>query len=212
MPIFTTSQNRPVEHCHLGRPPHCEVAELTQDRIDRIRRIIRREHPQAVEVAAPTNTYNCIGYAFADSHGIFLEQDPFLIDDYVEASFDNAAENDVVIYRTGSGAFAHVAVVTSVGGGRITKLRSKWGRMSELLHTIDDVDSSYGRAASLHRPRPGFQPFARLPADEELPALTGSASFAVSGSEKEMPEFESTEEAIRWALGRILDPDVNIRV
>lgn len=212
MADFTTSQGRRVLHCHLGHTPQCEAAELSAAKINRHRNFLKQHHPNAVEVASPTATYNCIGYALARSHGFFLKYEEFFTDDYTEASFNSPAKGDVVRYNRNSGAFGHVAVVTRVGNGRIIRVRSKWGKMSELSHKLDDVDPEYGRPAALLRPRSGVVPLMGLVDDEEMPDHTGVARSVTLRGGEEMPEYESTEAAIHWALERISDPDVFIRV
>jgi hypothetical protein len=212
MGIFTTSEGRRVPHCHLGQTDECEATPLSAVRIARMRNIVKRDHPNAVEVMAPTNEYNCVGFALARSHGWFNFPEPFFTDDYDEVSFNSPAKGDVVRYNRSSGAFGHIAVVTQVSNGQITRLQSKWGKMAVLSHTLTDVDVEHGEPVALLRAQAGVVPFVDLIADEEMPEPVGVAPSVALGGGEEMPEFASTEEAIQWAVGRISDPDVYIRV
>jgi hypothetical protein len=213
MGAFRTSQRRLVWHCHLGQTPECAAAELEQDKIQLIRNSLSQDHPDAFETNPPTNRYNCVAYALARSHGWFNWPARLFADDYTTASFHSPARGDVVRYhRELSGAFAHIAVVTRVSNGRITRVRSKWGNWSELSHCLKDVDPEYGRPTILLRPRRGVVPFPDLPDDEDMPECAEAGPSVLLTGGEEMSEFASTEEAIRGALERISDPRVYIRV
>ena len=211
MSTFTTSKSHPVSHCHLGQAP-CKTTDHSPAHVAKILDWVSRHHPNATVTNPPTNRYNCIGFALARSHGWFHEFEPFYADDYVNASFASPAEGDVMEYRR-EAAFMHVAVVTRVSNGRIVRVRSKWANGPELSHAPDDHLEDYGEPSRLLRPRPGVVPFLIL-TEEEEEALepVGEARSAALRGDEEMSDFESTEEAIQWALGRISDPDVYIRV
>ena len=218
MSVFQTSRERAVEHCHLGLSPQCESDELTAAKIEEYRAAQMENHPDAREIRPPTNRYNCVGYALARSHGWFNFQQPFFTDDYTEASFDSPARGDVVKY-TRLGAFMHVAVVTQVIDGLIIRVRSKWGSAAELSHRLDGVGRRYGKPTALLRPRPGVVAFPDLPEEEELSRETViviasaiSVTSVISRGDEEMPEFNSTEEAIQGALESISNPRVYVEV
>lgn len=208
---FTTSQGRQVLHCHLGQGWGCVDVDLTPAEIKALRNNVKKFHPDAVEINPPTHRYNCVAHALARSHGWFNYPERLLNDDYDEVSFDSPARGDVVRYFR-RGAFMHVAVVTRVSGGEIVRVQSKWAYSSELSHALNDVGPDYGSPTDLFRPRPGVLPFAALPDDKAMPEIISVAPPVVFRGGEEMPEYNSTEEAIQGALARISDPDVYLRV
>jgi hypothetical protein len=187
----------------------CAAFDLTPAEIAKYREAVKQSFPDAREIRPPTHKYNCVGYALARSHGWFNCYRPFFTDDYNEASFDSPRKGDVVEYRR-EGVFMHVAVVTRVENGRITRVRSKWSYYAELSHRPEDV-SDYGKPTIVRRPRPGVVPFTLLEDDEDMSETAEAAPIEAARGGVEMPEFKSTEEAISGALERISDPMVLFR-
>lgn len=213
MGVFKTTQMRVVTHCHIGMTPKCAAAELTPAEVQQARDEAARFNLDACEVKPPTNAYNCIGFAFARSHGWFNEHVIFCLDDCEVASFLTPAEGDIVTY-TRSCALIHVGVVIRVTNGQIARVRSKWSNWAEFSHGLNDVPPQFGRPTTLLRPRLGVVPISDLLLEEKLleeekwPQQSGGGLPPASGGAEEMPEFDGTEEAIRWALERISDPHV----
>jgi len=210
MGAYPTSRGRSVDHCHLGEPQSlCLCTDHTPATIKEIRDYLAVHHRNAVEKLPPTARYNCIGHALGRSHGVFHEYEPFFTDDCTQVPFNSPAVGDVVRYER-SCVFMHAAVVTSVSGGEISRVRSKWGYWSELSHRLFDVYRSYGTPSALLRPRPGVVSFSFLldDRDAELP----EPSAVGETGDTEMPDFDTVEGIIDWALGRISDPQVYVRM
>jgi hypothetical protein len=108
------------------------------------------DHPKAIEFRVPSCKYNCHGFAYTNSHGFFAQPQLFLADDFTQISMANAQPGDVLIYEDGV-AITHSALVRKVTGGKITSVRSKWGRMAAFTHDPVDVPVEYGQATRLFR-------------------------------------------------------------
>lgn len=223
MGVFRTSLGRIVPHCHLGETPDCKKVDHDQVKIALIRAEIKRLHPDAVEFAPPTLSYNCIGAALAKRHGWFNCRERLLRDDCTPVSLSDPRTGDVLIYEL-ENYFAHVGIVTSVEDGQIERVRSKWGDWSELCHALKDVDESYGVPAKLFRPHAGRSLLALLLKEEEdlkreevivtvavEEMVEGFVLFAGLGNQ-EMSELRSPEEKIQRSIELLSRPEVYIRV
>ncbi|MGH9901995.1 MAG: CHAP domain-containing protein, partial [Pyrinomonadaceae bacterium] len=193
MTVAMTSQNRPVTHfCHPDEIG-CGEMELTPARIAEIRQLLSTEHPNAVEVAPPTVTYNCHGFAVGRSHGWFAFPQFFFTDDFFEVPLNAPQVGDVVVYYNGT-VLTHTAVVKSVSGNQITLVRSKWADMSLLDHEISDVPPYYKTPRMLLRRKPGIAPLVNFTDDVA------------------MAEVSPNQEIIDSAIRSFSNPQVYLRV
>lgn len=211
MGVIKTTQCRVVEHCHIGMTSgvtfNCAASELSPEEVREARDDAARLQLDAIEVKPPTNAYNCIGFAFARSHGWFNEHLLFCMDDCEVVSFKAPALGDIVTY-TRSCLLMHVGVVIRVTDGRIDRVRSKWAFWAEFSHGLNAVPSGYGTPTILLRPRPGVVPLPDLLLEEERLLRRGRNLPSASGGVEDMPEYDGTVEAIQRALERISDPSV----
>ncbi|WP_026713523.1 CHAP domain-containing protein [Flavobacterium daejeonense] len=140
MATYTTSKGRAVQHCHI-QP--CFEREFTSAEIVSISNWLRQNFPSVIIVAPATRQYNCHGKAHANAHGWFNDPQPFIGDDYIQATMAQPRVNDAIVYVK-NGLHTHSAIVTQVNGTTITQCRSKWGGMHEVLHGLREVPSDYG--------------------------------------------------------------------
>lgn len=194
MTASRTSQGTIVTHsCHITEPT-CGLVELTRAEILNVSNLVRTNHPNATEVALATRTFNCHGFALAESHGTFYFPELFFEHDHFEVSFDQPAVGDVVAYQNGV-LVMHTALVIRVSDDRIVRLRSKWGEEGPTVeHDLDDVPEVYGCPVKLLRRNPGLSPFVSL--TEEI-AMTAD---------------EPTGEPAADAIRKFSDPAVNVQV
>ena len=143
MARYETSAGQRVTHFHISN-------ELTPAQGESYRRYLKRYYPKAKIVGPPTLKYNCHGYSLAQAHAVFEEPEPFIEDDFVEVPMDEARRGDILIYTKG-GEIRHTAIVKTVAGGEIRKLRSKWGDNAEVVHKPDEVHWVFGRPKRLLR-------------------------------------------------------------
>lgn len=193
MSVFKTTKGRAVAHCHVPSPPPCNLREVTAKEVKAARAWMKEHFPDAIEVRPPTFAYNCFGYALAESHGWFLEAQPFFDDDFFDVPFDQPQVGDVLVYMKKT-AVAHTAVVTRVDGDSITELQSKWGAMPEVLHTLTEVPAAYGKPAFLLR------------------RTEDSAPHAMLTGESERRDEQVTQEAVRELIERLSEPDVYVEL
>ncbi|HEY0319573.1 MAG TPA: hypothetical protein VGC66_01240 [Pyrinomonadaceae bacterium] len=186
MSVFKTSKGRAVKHFHVTA-----ANELTPTLVQAARNLIKKEHPNVIEIQAPTCRYNCHGFAYADSHGWFDYATKFISDDYEEVDMDSPHEGDVLMYKK-KGLIAHSAVVTRVDGNEIVELQSKWGGLAEVFHAPRDVPNAYGSPSFLLRRLPDFVP--------------------LEAGEINMNEEEMRRETIKLAIDKLWEPDIYVRV
>lgn len=149
MALFNTSQGNDVPHCHIPNYP-CEEHNHTPAEAQAARDWMAVHFPNADEIRVPSLRYNCHGYAYADAHGWFNYPDLFIADDFSEVPLDSPKKHDVVLY-VNDGVLMHSAIIKSVSGGSIKKLRSKWGGGPAVVHSLTDVPAVYGQPTHLLR-------------------------------------------------------------
>ena len=143
---FRTSKGNVAPDLHLVS------GELTPAQIDDAASWINAQFPAASVVRDATCTYNCHGYAHAARHAWFNSVDQFLADDYEQYTPATLQVDDRVVYTNG-GVVQHSGIITQTVGSTAQQIRSKWGMMSEVLHSATDVPSSYGAITYYLRPR-----------------------------------------------------------
>lgn len=150
MARFDTSKGRSVDHCHV---PHfsCNDRNMTAAETREARDWMTRNFPNNVELRVANWRYNCHGYAYADAHAWFDYPELFIADDFLEVSLASPKKGDVVLYENGN-ELTHSAIVHQVSGGKIKRVRSKWGSMPAVMHDPSDVLPGYGKPTRLLRP------------------------------------------------------------
>lgn len=131
--------------------------DLNDVDVELARRVAKLLVPDAKEVSGPTRRYNCHGHAFTGRKGWFDYPDLFISDDHHGVAFEEARVGDVAIYMN-EALVTHSALVERAEGGKIIRLRSKWGEVAEFYHTLDQVPDDYGKAAVLLRRTSGLPP------------------------------------------------------
>lgn len=151
----------------LGSKRDREAIELATRAGTFIPNVRRREQPPARMKAAwdlwkekhsivprsHSSSYNCMGMVFGsrrtcvepDSLGMILREDGFR-----KISISEAVLGDIVVYRDGSGGFAHVGLVLSksadieLASWKVEVL-SQWGADGEYFHEAYDVPHLLGK-------------------------------------------------------------------
>ena len=149
MPRFDTSQGRSVDHCHVPDFP-CNDRETTQEERKQAREWMERNFPNNTVLRVASWKYNCHGYAYSGAHAWFNYPEMFIDDDFAEVPLETARVGDVVLYMNDD-ELTHSAIVHSVSGGKIKKVRGKWGAMPAVKHAPEDVMPGYGAPARLLR-------------------------------------------------------------
>lgn len=139
-----------MRHCHVPHRP-C-TRELNAAEMAEAREIAADHNPEANEISPPTAEFNCHGFAYADSHGWFNHPERFFEDDFDQMSLESAKRGDVLIYKNGD-TLMHSARITRVVDGQIVNLRSKWGNLALLSHSLTGVPPIYGKASHILRRR-----------------------------------------------------------
>ena len=150
MARFDTSKGRSVDHCHVPTFP-CNDRNVTQEEKEQAAEWMAEHFPDNVILRVASYKYNCHGYAYSGAHAWFDYPDMFIEDDFVEVSLDNPQKGDIVLYMNGD-ELTHSAIVHRVSGGKIKKVRGKWGAMPAVKHSPEDVMPGYGAPARLLSP------------------------------------------------------------
>lgn len=150
MTSVKTTLGRNVSHCHI--PDDSCGPELTAGEIAEARDLAREINPEAIEISPPTNAFNCHGFAYANSHGWFNHPRRLMEDDFDRMSLESARRHDIVVYMDGD-TIMHSARITRMEDGQIHQLRSKWGSLALLSHSLDGVPEVYGAPAHILRRR-----------------------------------------------------------
>ncbi|HTG92409.1 MAG TPA: hypothetical protein VL866_07480 [Pyrinomonadaceae bacterium] len=145
-----TTQGRTVSHCHVPNAP-C-TRELNEAEIAEAREIAAEINQYANEISPPTAEFNCHGFAVADSHGWFNHPRRIFEDDFDRMPLESARRNDIVVYMNGD-TVMHSARITQMEDGQIHRLRSKWGNLAVLSHSLKGVPEVYGSPAHILRRR-----------------------------------------------------------
>ncbi|MCS6595297.1 DUF7689 domain-containing protein [Bacillus cereus] len=122
---------------------------------DQIKNLIERDYRPAQVLSPATRTYNCHGYAHANSHAWFNEIKQFLEDDYEPFTPGRLRIGDIVVYVKDN-AVTHSAVIHELNNNVIVKLKSKWGAWSEVMHGKNNVPAVYGDIVYYLRKRGTF--------------------------------------------------------
>jgi len=103
--------------------------------------------------------YNCVGMIFASRREwieIDYAYDLLREDGYRQIPLDQVMIGDVVLYKDDRGQPSHVGIIIVKHAWNLTtdiKVMSKWGRDSEFIHFIEDVNPNLGRASEYYTDR-----------------------------------------------------------
>jgi hypothetical protein len=125
---------------------------LNEAEIAEARELAAEINPEANEISPPTAEFNCHGFAYADSHGWFNHPRRFFEDDFDRMPLASARTNDIVVYMNDD-TIMHSARITRMQDGQIHRLRSKWGNLALLSHSLDGVPDVYGEPTHILRRR-----------------------------------------------------------
>lgn len=113
-------------------------------------RLVAQERPLA-RFRSITNTYNCVGMAFASRRTwVDIDEIRLILNEDGYRQIEAPEIGDIVIYRNPEYDVKHVGVVLEnrpleAAGKPVVMVLSKWGGDGEYIHAVDYVPEALGR-------------------------------------------------------------------